>query len=98
MVREKKVLEKKVRDKKAQEKNKRRIRDKSATGSSIIWEGSVIEGNISGADDFIVYGTVVGDADIGGTLVLQPSARWQGNISAANVVLAGVVDGSVVAR
>lgn len=81
------------------EKNRtRRISDRRGGGCSIIWHDSVIRGAVSGADDYIVYGKVEGDAHSDGALMLQPGAIWQGNISANDVVIAGTVHGDVVAR
>lgn len=53
---------------------------------------------MGGAGHCIVYGRVEGDCDIDGTLVIAEGGRWIGGIVANNVLIAGQVEGSLVAR
>ena len=55
-------------------------------------------GTLRGDDHTLVYGQVEGDADLDGTLALSAGGYWEGDITAANVVLAGEVHGNVTAR
>lgn len=79
-------------------KNKRRIADTVKRSSSIICEGSVLAGSLSGEDDYIVYGKFDGKCDLKGALILQKPGRWKGNIVAEDVVISGTVEGDVKAR
>ena len=42
-------------------------------------------------------GTVEGDCDIDGPLTLAEGGRWKGTLKATDIVVAGVVEGDVVA-
>lgn len=75
----------------------RRMRDQSSGKATLINEGCKISGEITGSGDFIVNGEVTGDCDISGTVTLAGNGYWQGSIRAANVVIAGQVDGDIVA-
>ena len=76
----------------------RRVRDQSFGKATLINEGCKISGEISGDGNFMVNGEVTGDCDINGTLTLATSGYWQGAIRADNVIVAGHVDGDVVAN
>jgi cytoskeletal protein CcmA (bactofilin family) len=77
---------------------KRRMRDQPTGKTTLINEGCRISGEITGNGDFVINGEVVGDCDIGGTLTLAGNGFWQGKIIAANVIVAGHVEGDVTAR
>ncbi|MCJ7592424.1 MAG: polymer-forming cytoskeletal protein [Woeseiaceae bacterium] len=76
----------------------RRMRDQSSGKATLINEGCKISGEITGNGDFMVNGEVTGDCDITGTLTLAGSGYWQGSIRADNVIVAGHVEGDIVAR
>ena len=80
------------------ESKKRRVRDQASGKATLINEGCRISGEISGNGDFVVNGEVVGDCDINGTLSLAGNGYWQGKISAANVIVAGHIEGDITAR
>lgn len=46
----------------------------------------------------MVNGEVAGDCDITGTLTLAGNGYWQGSIRADNVIVAGHVEGDIVAN
>lgn len=55
-------------------------------------------GSIGGSGHCIVYGQVQGECDLSGTLVIGESGVWRGDIIAENILIAGRVQGSVMAR
>lgn len=77
-------------------KNRRRAVDR-IDFSTRIGKESVYRGDIAGSENYLVYGSVYGDSDIQGHLLLAPGARWRGDIRARHVVIAGEVNGNVSA-
>lgn len=59
---------------------------------------NVFRGSITGTGHSIILGHVDGDSDIEGTLVVGDGGVWTGNIFAENVVIAGKVEGNIVAK
>lgn len=59
---------------------------------------NVFKGSITGNGHCIILGNVEGDSDVEGTLVVGDGGVWTGNIFAENVVIAGQVDGNIVAK
>lgn len=55
-------------------------------------------GNIGGSGHCIVYGQVQGECDLAGTLVIGEGGVWRGDIVAENILIAGRVEGSIMAR
>lgn len=76
----------------------RRMRDQSSGKATLINEGCKIDGEITGSGDFVVNGEVSGDCDISGTVTLAGNGFWQGSIQAANVVVAGHIEGDIIAK
>ncbi|NQV87791.1 MAG: polymer-forming cytoskeletal protein [Woeseiaceae bacterium] len=74
------------------------MRDQSSGKATLINEGCKISGEITGNGDFMVNGEVAGDCDITGTLTLAGNGYWQGSIRADNVIVAGHVEGDIVAN
>jgi cytoskeletal protein CcmA (bactofilin family) len=75
----------------------RRLRDRSSGAATLISEGCKISGTISGNCDFQVSGEVDGDCDIDTTITLANSGLWTGTIRAGNVIIAGHVEGDIIA-
>ena len=75
----------------------RRLRDRSSGAATIISEGCKITGVVSGTCDFLINGEIDGDCDLEGTLTLAPNGLWKGSIRAADVIVAGHVEGDIVA-
>jgi cytoskeletal protein CcmA (bactofilin family) len=63
-----------------------------------IGAGSIFTGTVGGSGHIIVLGTVEGNSDLDGSLVIGEGGSWTGDISARHIVIAGQVEGSVVAR
>ncbi|HHH48340.1 MAG TPA: polymer-forming cytoskeletal protein [Gammaproteobacteria bacterium] len=76
----------------------RRILDRVEGFATSVGPEAHFRGAITGAGHCIVYGHVEGDCDIAGTLVVAEGGRWVGEIVADNVLIAGQVAGSLVAR
>jgi cytoskeletal protein CcmA (bactofilin family) len=77
---------------------KRRIKDASAGPTTYIAASTKIVGTISGQGPYVFCGTVEGDCDINGPLTLAPGAVWRGTLKASDVVVAGTVEGDVIAQ
>ena len=77
---------------------KRRIHDSSAGPTTYIGASTKIVGTITGQGPYVFCGTVEGDCDINGPLTLAPGAVWRGTLKASDLVVAGTVEGDVVAR
>lgn len=76
----------------------RRLRDRSSGAATLISEGCKISGTITGNCDFQVNGEVDGDCEIGSTITLAKSGLWSGTIRAGNVIIAGHVEGDIIAN
>jgi len=75
----------------------RRSVDKVKDFGTLIGVDSSFSGTLRGKDNYAVYGAVEGDCELEGALMLGPSGRWKGNISAAVVFIGGEVEGNVTA-
>lgn len=79
-------------------KFRRRIQDSSTGPTTYIAPSTKIVGSISGQGAYVFCGTVEGDCDIAGPLTLAEGGRWKGTLKATDIVVAGVVEGDVIAR
>jgi cytoskeletal protein CcmA (bactofilin family) len=77
---------------------KRRIRDIPTGPTTFIAASTTIVGTITGQGPYVFCGTVEGDCDINGPLTLADGGHWKGTLKANDVVIAGVVEGDVIAR
>src|SRR5262245_54357011 len=77
---------------------KRRIQDKANGQTTYIAASTKIVGSITGQGAYVCCGAVEGDCDITGPLTLAPGAVWRGTLKASDIVVAGTVEGDVVAR
>jgi len=75
----------------------RRLRDRTTGSATIINEGCKISGLITGSGDYLVNGEIDGDCDLEGTVTLARHGLWKGTLKAGNVVIAGHVEGDIVA-
>ena len=76
---------------------KRRIHDAVAGPATLISEGCKVTGVISGDGDFLISGEVEGECNLTGSLTIAPNGFWKGSIGATNVIVAGTVEGDIVA-
>ncbi len=77
-------------------KKQRRTLDKVGGVSTVVGAGAIFTGHFKGTENYVIYGTIVGECDLDGTVVIEEGGVWRGNITALNVVIAGEVYGDVV--
>ncbi len=75
----------------------RRLRDRGAGPATLINQGCKITGTVTGTGDFQVSGEIDGDCELEGTVMLTKDGLWRGTIRAGNVIVAGHVEGDIVA-
>jgi cytoskeletal protein CcmA (bactofilin family) len=75
----------------------RRLRDKPTGPATLISDGCKISGVITGDCDFLINGEIDGDCDLVGTVTIAKNGLWRGTIKAGNVIIAGHVDGDIIA-
>ena len=75
---------------------KRRIQDSNGP-TTYVAASTTIVGTITGKGAYVFCGTVEGDCDIEGPLTLAAGGRWKGTLKATDIVVAGVVEGDVIA-
>ena len=75
----------------------RRLRDQSSNAATLIDEGCKISGLMTGSGNFLINGEIDGDCDLSGTVTLAKNGLWKGTIKAADVIVAGHVEGDIVA-
>ena len=80
------------------EEKKRRVLDDAKQFSSLVGETLNITGKLAGNDNCIVYGKVEGECYLDGSLVLGSTGCWEGNITANNIVISGMVRGNITAQ
>ena len=66
--------------------------------STIVGAGMTMKGEIKGEGSVVMLGAFEGDILLDGTLHVGPEARVDANISAASIVIAGVVRGNLAAN
>jgi len=77
---------------------KRRIQDGASGPTTYIAASTALVGTITGQGAFVFCGTVEGDCDINGPLTLAKGGHWKGILRANDIVVAGTVEGDVVAK
>lgn len=77
---------------------KRRIQDSASGPATYIAPSTKINGTISGKGAYVFCGRIEGDCDIEGPVTLASDGHWIGTIKASDVVVAGTVEGDVVAK
>lgn len=76
---------------------KRRIQDVGNGASTFVAPTSKIVGTISGKGGHVFCGHVQGDCDIEGPVTLAAGGHWVGTLRGTDVIVAGTVEGDVVA-
>jgi cytoskeletal protein CcmA (bactofilin family) len=77
---------------------KRRIQDTTNGPTTYVAASTTIVGTIAGKGAYVFCGTIEGDCDIEGPLTLAAGGHWRGTLKATDIVVAGVVEGDVVAK
>jgi cytoskeletal protein CcmA (bactofilin family) len=76
---------------------RRRIQDSASGPTTYVGPESRINGMVVGKGAFVFCGRVEGDCDIEGPVTLGEGGHWVGTLKATDVVIAGIVDGDVIA-
>lgn len=76
----------------------RRVSDSASGASTLISEDCIVEGNLRGSGEFTICGEVRGDCYLTGNVTIVEGGKWLGKLSAKNVIVAGTVDGDIVAN
>ncbi len=63
--------------------------------SNIVTIGTKIEGTVSSESDIRIDGTLVGDLDCKGKVILGPKGKVEGNINCQNAVIEGSFTGTL---
>lgn len=79
-------------------KLKRRIQDAAKGPTTYVAATTKVIGTITGKGAFVFCGSVEGDCDIDGPLTLAVGGQWRGTLKANDIVVAGIVEGDVVAK
>ena len=77
---------------------KRRILDSATEPATYIAPSTTIVGALSGKGNYVFCGSVEGECDVDGPVTLAEGGEWQGTLCATDVIIAGTVEGDVVAR
>jgi cytoskeletal protein CcmA (bactofilin family) len=77
---------------------KRRIQDNGDSQSTLIAASTTIVGKITGRGSYVFCGRVEGDCEIDGPVTLAAGGHWLGTLRATDVIVAGTVQGDVVAK
>jgi cytoskeletal protein CcmA (bactofilin family) len=76
---------------------RRRISDAASGPTTFIAKGSKLTGKLTGEGAYVFCGEMEGDCDINGPVTLAEGGRWVGTLRATEVVIAGKVEGDVIA-
>ena len=76
----------------------RRAVDQVTELNGAIGTDSTFEGKLTGKANYKVAGRFIGECDLEGALLLDKNGAWSGSITADVVVIAGEVEGDIVAR
>lgn len=76
---------------------KRRIRDHASGPTTYLAPETHFAGTLSGPGAFVICGIVEGDSNIDGPVTLANGGTWRGKLQATDVIVAGTVEGDVVA-
>lgn len=77
--------------------DKRRLRDAAAGPGTLISQGCKVEGMLRGVGNFMINGEVDGECEIEGSITLARGGLWKGVIRADSVIVAGKIDGDIIA-
>ncbi len=75
----------------------RRIGDRANGAATFIAKGTRITGNLAGKGAYVCCGEMDGNCDVEGAVTLADGGHWKGTLKATDVVIAGTVDGDVIA-
>jgi cytoskeletal protein CcmA (bactofilin family) len=76
---------------------KRRILDSTTGAATFIAPGTKLTGRLAGKGTYVFCGQMEGEGDIDGPITLAEGCRWTGSLRATDVIVAGKIDGDVIA-
>ena len=79
-------------------KRKRRILDSAPGPATYIAPSTTLVGQINGSGPYVFAGRVEGDCEIEGPATLAAGGSWKGTMRATDLIIAGDVDGDVIAH
>ncbi|MEE3236882.1 MAG: polymer-forming cytoskeletal protein [Pseudomonadota bacterium] len=77
--------------------NDRSKRNASTGPTTLISQGCKLEGILTGKGKFMIDGDVEGECNVDGTITLARGGHCSGVIQATDVIIAGTVDGDIIA-
>lgn len=66
--------------------------------SSIIGSDMVVEGNIKAKEAVRVEGSVIGDVETEGVLIISSTGKVKGNVKGSNIIIGGSVEGDLTSN
>lgn len=76
---------------------KRRILDSADSAATYIAPTTKITGKLIGKGTYVFCGELEGECEIDGPITLAAGSKWTGTLRASDVVVAGRIDGDVIA-
>lgn len=77
---------------------KRRILDSADSAATYIAPTTKITGKVIGKGTYVFCGELEGECDIDGPITLAEGSKWKGTLRAGDVIVAGRIDGDVIAK
>ena len=71
--------------------------ESSSNATTYIAPGTKLVGNLTGEGPYIFCGETEGECDIKGPVTVAEGSLWKGSVRATDIVIAGKVEGDVVA-
>jgi cytoskeletal protein CcmA (bactofilin family) len=72
--------------------------ESSSSATTYIAPGTKLVGNLTGEGPYIFCGETDGECDIKGPVTVAEGSLWKGSVRATDIVIAGKVEGDVVAK
>lgn len=72
--------------------------ESSSSTTTYIAPGTKLVGNLTGEGPYIFCGETEGECDIKGPVTVAEGSLWKGSVRATDIIIAGKVEGDVVAK
>jgi len=76
--------------------NKRRLEDRLGASRSILAPNTKLQGNVEGAESFVIKGYLIGDVESKGLIWLEKGGKIEGQVKAAFIIIDGELNGNIV--
>ena len=86
------------KEKKEEKGGLRRTLDNIIRFTSSVGEGTTFTGSFGGGENIVVRGQVQGKSNVDGVVVIAETGKWQGELIADVVIVAGHVEGDISAH